>query len=83
VRRSLAGLLLALVLTGCWYQEMRTEMSPTQLAAVDDVTWCRAAHYSVTSLLATSSVNFQNEFNRRYASGLTCGIRLQAPNTPE
>jgi hypothetical protein len=83
VRRSLAGLLLALVLTGCWYQEMRTEMSPAQLAAVDDATFCGAATYARASLLATSSSNFQSEVNRRYARGVTCGLNTRVRQTAD
>jgi hypothetical protein len=81
MRAGAVSFLLVLALTGCWYAEMRTEMSPTQLAAVDDATWCKAARYTVASHLATASTNFQNEFDRRYRRGITCGIPIrQSPD---
>jgi hypothetical protein len=63
-----------LLLGGCWYGEMRTQMSPEELAQVDDARFCRAMHYTVKSNLAGYSRAFMNEFDRRAARGMDCGL---------
>lgn len=73
----IAGLLL---LGGCWYGEMRTEMSPGQLAQVDDARFCRAFSYYAHSLYAKSSRAFVDEYNRRVARGADCGLIAEAVN---
>lgn len=77
--RIIALAATAVLLSGCWYGELRSEMTPAQLAQVDDARFCRAANYAAHSLLARGSTSqaFKNEYDRRFMRGVDCGLPVE------